>query len=83
MIIQEIPPGCMLDIVTFLAFFSAVLETWSKAVTLYFQDWAKCSFRRIEEAQLCDRTFPLYCFVTKNWLPCEEQEVRTAAFVAL
>ena len=69
--------------VTFLPIFHAVLETWSKGVTVYFQDWAKCSFPRIGEAQLCDRTYPFFCYVVRNWLDCEEKEVRLAAFAAL
>ncbi|XP_067145724.1 maestro heat-like repeat-containing protein family member 2B [Apteryx mantelli] len=60
-----------------------VLETWSKAVTLYFQDWAKCSFPRMAKAQFCDRTFPLYCYVTRNWLTCEEEELKQAVIRAV
>ncbi|XP_064364150.1 maestro heat-like repeat-containing protein family member 2B [Dromaius novaehollandiae] len=56
--------------------FCAVLETWSKGVTVYFQDWAKCSFPRIGEAQLCEKTYPFFCYVVRNWLDCEEKELK-------
>ncbi|XP_068790031.1 maestro heat-like repeat-containing protein family member 2B [Struthio camelus] len=58
--------------------FCGVLESWSKGVTLYFQDWAKCSFPRMGEAQFCDRAYPLYCYVISNWLTCEEEELKQA-----
>nr|XP_009670778.1 PREDICTED: maestro heat-like repeat-containing protein family member 2B [Struthio camelus australis] len=62
---------------------SYVLETWSKGVTLYFRAWAKCSFPRIGEARLCDKTYPLFCSVVRNWLDCEEEELKQAIIRAV
>ncbi|CAM4708468.1 unnamed protein product [Caretta caretta] len=63
--------------------FCGVLEKCSRAVNGYFMNWEKCSFPRMGESQFCNQILPLYCHVTRNWLTCEELELKQAIIKAL
>ncbi|XP_052662995.1 uncharacterized protein LOC128150673 [Harpia harpyja] len=60
-----------------------VLEQWLKGVKTYFHSWDKCPFPRIGEAHICERVYPLYCYVVQNWLGCKEEEDKQAVLRAV
>ncbi|XP_062430966.1 LOW QUALITY PROTEIN: maestro heat-like repeat-containing protein family member 2B, partial [Rhea pennata] len=61
----------------------SVLEQWSKAANSYLSRWEKCPFPRVGEAQFCSSVYPLFCHVVRNWLDCEEEEVKQAVLGAM
>lgn len=58
----------------------AVLEQWSKGITIYLCQREQGPFPHKGPAQFCEAIYPIFCYALTNWLDCKEEEVRSAAF---
>ncbi|XP_026503687.2 maestro heat-like repeat-containing protein family member 2B [Terrapene carolina triunguis] len=63
--------------------FCGVLEKWSRAINLFLTTWGKNTFPSMGTLRFFDRILPFYCYVTSNWLKCEELQLKQAIIKAL
>lgn len=67
---------------SFFSSLGAALEQWAKVVNVYICTWKGCSLPATEKEQLYENLSQVFCSMARNWLDCEEEEVRSAAFPA-
>ncbi|KAK2521514.1 hypothetical protein Q9233_010758 [Columba guinea] len=61
----------------------AVLEQWSKGITIYLCQREHRPFPHKGPAQFCEAIYPIFCYALTNWLDCKEEEDNQAVLRAV
>ncbi|KAK2519486.1 hypothetical protein Q9966_013891 [Columba livia] len=61
----------------------AVLEQWSKGITIYLCQREQGPFPHKGPAQFCEAIYPIFCYALTNWLDCKEEEDNQAVLRAV